>query len=371
MREPDGSIPHEEAGPASDAVEHALPPGADRAPGWAAAIFDRERKLRSWCWGHADLRDGAPITPATPFRWFSVTKTVTATAVLALVDRGALRLDDPVHRHVPWFRPEPAEPVVRVHHLLAHTAGLADPIALGWVHPPERHRRTPDELVRDTFERYRRLRSVPGTEVRYTNLGYLLLGEIVRRITKLSFGEHVRRSVLAPSGIATAGFEPRGAVGHERLRSARTAAMAALFAPRTRRLVAYVRDGWVGLTEFEIEGQAYGGLVGSLDDLVRIGRLHLGDGAIDGVRVISPELAALMREPQGEGALAEVGFGVFRLDGGWLGHGGEAGGYEAELRFCPERGVGVAVLANAGAAGVGQVADALARMSRVRTVTQP
>lgn len=348
-------------------VEHAPPPSAQGAPGWAAAIFDRDGPVRAWLFGHADLSERTPVTSQTPFRWFSITKIVTATAVMALADRGALRLDDRVARHVPWFRPigaaaEAGE--VTIAHLLAHSSGLADPIPLGWVHPPERRRRTPEQVVRQAFERHRKLEAPPGTRARYTNLGYLLLGEIVRRITGLSFAEHVRRSVLLPAGIATAGFDPRGAVGHERLRSLRTAVMATLFLPRTRRLVAYVRDGWVGLTQFEIEGQAYGGLVGSLDDLIRIGRLHLGDGAIDGVRVISQARAVAMREPQGAGSLGSFGLGFWILDGGWVGHGGEAGGYRAELRVNAERGVGVAVLANGGAASTGRVADALARLAR-------
>ncbi|MCZ7686047.1 MAG: beta-lactamase family protein [Sandaracinaceae bacterium] len=240
---------------ASVVLEHVPPPRAGGSPGWAAAIFERGGVRRAWLWGAADLRDASAITLATPFRWWSVTKVVTATAVLALADRGALRLDDPVSRHVPWFRPRPAGAAVTVEHLLAHTAGLASPSPLGWVHPPERERRTPDQLVRETFERHAELRSPPGERARYSNLGYLLLGEIVRRLTRLSFGEHVRRSVLAPAGIASAGFEPRGAVGHERLRSVRAPVMAALFLPRTRRLVAYAKDGWVGLTQFEIEGR--------------------------------------------------------------------------------------------------------------------
>lgn len=343
-------------------LERALPPSAEGAPGWAAAVFDRHGAARIWLHGDADLTDRTPVTAQTSFRWFSVTKLVTATATLALVDRGLLRLDDPVARHVPWFHAPSASTHdlrdVTIAHLLAHRSGLADPLSLGWVHPPERHRRTPSELVRQTFARHPKLERAPGAAARYTNLGYLLLGEVVRRVTNLSFNEHVRRSVLLPAGIATAGFEPRGAVGHERLRSVRTAAMAALFLPRTRRLVAYVRDGWVGLTQFELEGQAYGGLVGSLDDLVRIGRLHLGDGAIDGVRVLSPALAARMREGQ-DG----FGLGFWIHEGGWVGHGGEAGGYRAELRIHPERGAGVAVLANAGTANVDAVAERLGRMA--------
>ena len=344
-------------------VERALPPMAQGAPGWAAAIFDRSGIVRGWTFGHADLSERTAVTAQTPFRWFSVTKIVTATAIVSLIDRGLLRLDDPVARHVPWFHPlhadEEPHGEVTIAHLLAHSGGLVDPISLGWVHPPERRRRTPSELVRETFERHRKLKSAPGSAARYTNLGYLLLGEVVRRVTQLSFNEHVRRAVLLPAGIATAGFEPRGAVGHERLRSARTAAMAALFLPRTRRLVAYVHDGWVGLTQFELEGQAYGGIVGSLDDLVHIGRLHLGDGTIDGVRVISPALAQRMREGQNG-----FGLGFWILEGGWVGHAGEAGGYRAELRIHAERGFGVAVLANGGAANVSAVAERLARMAR-------
>jgi CubicO group peptidase (beta-lactamase class C family) len=303
------------------------------------------------------------VLVTTPFRWFSVTKLVTATALFALADRGLLSIDDTVAQHVPWFRPVPSHPPVTLRHLLAHTAGLVSPLAIGWVQPPDLRRRAPEQLVRETYEKHRALRSTPGERAVYTNLGYLLLGEVVRRVTQLSFAEHVRRSVLAPAGIATAGFEPRGAVGHERLRSLRTAAMAAVFLPRTRRLVAYQRDGWVGLTHFEIEGQAYGGLVGSLEDLVRIGRLNLGEGSIDGVRVISREHALAMREPQGDGPLSEFGLGLFRFADGWLGHDGEAGGYRATLRFHPQRRVGVAVLANAGAANVAQVAEALGRIA--------
>ncbi|HEY8430165.1 MAG TPA: serine hydrolase domain-containing protein [Sandaracinaceae bacterium] len=345
-------------------VERVPPPRASEAPAWAAAIFDRDGIRRAWLAGRPDLREASTVTMATPFRWWSVTKIVTATAVLALADRGQLDLEAPVSRYVPWFRPIPSGAPITTLHLLAHTSGLASPSPLRWVHPPERDRRTPEQLVRDTFERHKKLKCAPGERVLYTNLGYLLLGELVRRITRLSFAEHVRRAVLAPAGIASAGFEPRGAVGHEKLRSARSVVMAALFLPRTRRLVAYVRDGWIGLTQFEIEGQAYGGLVGSLDDLVRIGRLHLGDGSIDGVRVLSSELARRMREVHGSGEDGPTGLGLFHLDGGWVGHGGEAGGYRSELRFHPERGVGVAVLANSGSANVAEVAGALARLAR-------
>src|SRR5690606_7284045 len=122
--------------------------------------------------------------------------------------------------------------------------------------------------------------------------------------------------------------------------------MSALFMPHTHRLVRYVRDGWIGLTPFALEGQAYGGLVGSVDDLVRFGRLHLGDGELDGVRVIAEAAAKAMRAPENP----RFGLGFERYDDGWIGHDGEAGGFRATLRLHPERGEGFAALASSGVA---------------------
>jgi CubicO group peptidase (beta-lactamase class C family) len=126
--------------------------------------------------------------------------------------------------------------------------------------------------------------------------------------------------------------------------------MAVLFGRRTPGLVEYVRQGWVGLTPFEIEGRAYGGLVGSLDDLVGLGRAFLSPGGV----LSADSIRAMTRAPS-PGAAATHGLGFF-LDGdGWVGHTGEAGGYRAELRIHPSRGIGIAALANSGTATTGEV----------------
>jgi CubicO group peptidase (beta-lactamase class C family) len=365
-------------------VSREPPPGASGAPGWAAARFDREGIREVWLAGCADLRAKTPITIDLRFRWFSVTKLVTALAVASLVDRGLVRFDDPIDRHLPWCRPRDRS--VTIAELLSHTAGFADPLSIGWVHPPGARRRTAFELTRATFDRHRAL-----GPPRYTNLGYLVLGELVREVTG-SFSDYVRSAILEPARIH-ARFAPGGAVGHEPLRSMRALAMAIVFLPRTRGLVRYVEDGWVGLTPFELEGEAYGGLVGSLGDIVRLGRVHF-DGSIDGVRIVSADVLALMREPRGSfadprervamlrgepGVQARretrgsataapkarwrgggFGLGCEIYGGGWIGHGGEAGGFRAELRIHP-RGEGVAVLASSGVANVRETAERLSR----------
>ncbi|HJL16818.1 MAG TPA: serine hydrolase domain-containing protein [Sandaracinaceae bacterium LLY-WYZ-13_1] len=341
-------------------IERTLPPGAAGAPGWVAAIFDREGIRRAWVTGRADLRAERPLGLGSRLRWYSVTKLATATAAMRLVDEGALDPDAPVAERLPWVAPtgpRGARPIT-ARHLLSHTAGLADPSALRWVHPPGGARRSPAELTRETFARHRRLRALPGTVGRYTNLGYLVLGELIAAAAGGLYARVLTDRVLAPAGLAGARFDPAGAaVGHEALRSARAAAMAALFFPRTFGLVRYVRRGWVGLSAFELEGQAYGGLVGSLEDLVGLGCLHLRDGE----GVLAGRTARAMREVHGAGPEGRFGLGFWILGDGWVGHGGEAGGYRAELALHPGRGVGVAVLANGGAARTDRVLEALRR----------
>jgi len=115
-----------------------------------------------------------------------------------------------------------------------------------------------------------------------------------------------------------------------------------------------VREGWVGLTPFAIEGRAYGGLVGSLDDLLGVGRAFLAPGEALG----ADTLAAMTRvASSGEGATHGLGFFI---DGdGWVGHSGEAGGYRADLRIHPARGIGLAALANSGTATTSDVIQSL------------
>ncbi|MCC6874565.1 MAG: beta-lactamase family protein [Sandaracinaceae bacterium] len=322
-----------------------------RSPGLCAIAFDAGGERRVLEQGFADLSTQEPFTERTRSRWFSVTKLLTATAILQLVERGLLSLRDRVADRLAFFRPEPLHPAVTVEHLLAHTAGLADPSAIGWLHRPGARVRSPGVLTRETFDRYRKLQSVPGERARYTNLGYLVLGELVSEVSGTPFDEFVNENILSHLALADTGWalEPC-ALGHERVASTRTLAMGLVFAGRAR--VAYAKDGWVGLRPFALEGQAYGGLLGSTRDLARVGRMFLRGGELDGRRVLDAELARRMRV----GRSPSFALGWWCLGGGWLGHTGEAGGFRAELRIHPERGVGAAVLANAGRAPVERIA---------------
>lgn len=287
--------------------------------------------------GRIDLRRPAPPTRHTRFRWYSVSKLVTATVAARLAERGAVELD----------RPLALARGATLRALLSHRSGLPNPSALRWVHAEGAAVRSPARLTAELMQRARRGRAV----TRYSNLNYLLVAEHLEQATGTPFVAHVAQLCDA-LGLRETTFDPSpAAVGHERSWP-RGAAMLGLFFPRSLSLIAYTRGGWIGLEPLQLEGLAYGGLVGSLRDLVRFGRLHLGEGTLDGERVLSDETLRAMRPAQ-DAPAGQYGLGFESLGGGWIGHHGQAGGYRASLRVHPVRGVGHASLAAWGDAPLG------------------
>ena len=111
---------------------------------------------------------------------------------------------------------------------------------------------------------------------------------------------------------------------------------------------------WISLRPFLLDGPAYGGLLGSLDDLARFLLLHLRDGELDGVRILSRAATASMRQiTHARGRRYDLGLGWFRpasqrdADPPFVEHLGGGAGFYNLIRIYPSRGVGVAVMGNA------------------------
>jgi CubicO group peptidase (beta-lactamase class C family) len=327
---------------------------ADAVPGLSVAVVagDRVRWLRGF--GTADLATGAPARPQTAYLWFSMTKIVTATSVMRLAEQGLLDLAAPVNEYVPAFAVIRQPIAVTARHLLSHTSGLANPLPIRWVHPagtpgPD-HRLFVDRLL----ARHTRLRFTPGERASYSNLGYLVLGEVIARTTGTAFEDAVRELVLTPLGMRHTGFtyqdagEPQPATGYQRLA-----------APLTPLLRAFLPEGVVGRRHgryvaykpFYVDGAAYGGLVGGVDDVARLALLHLNDGTVDGTQLLSPQATAAMRQITPRGGRYDFGLGWFRphrRDSGpaFVEHLGGGSGFFNVLRLYPKLRLGVVLMGN-------------------------
>ncbi len=316
-------------------------------PGVVVGVVTRDGLAWAKGYGTTDLAGGVPLTPSTRFRIGSVSKVFTATAILQLRDAGKLRLDDPVVKHLPWFKvpnPFPNAPPITIEHLLTHTSGLSReaPFAAWTTHEfPTR------EELRDAMPRVPVI-SPPGKTYRYSNLGVALLGEVVTALSGETWAGYVRSHITAPLGMTATSGAP-------------TAAELAALPRQHRRKQS---DGSRGTLAYYDTGAIApaAAIVSTLEDLARFAALQLtADPAgppAGGAQILSgPTLAEMQRThfvnakwTGGRG----LGWGVSRRDGRtYVSHGGWIGGHRADVILDPDRGLAAVALTNADDASPG------------------
>src|ERR1700729_2033115 len=179
-------------------------------PGLSVAITDRTRTLRVITIGYANRETRSPVTPQTRFAIGSITKSMTALALLELKDAGRVDLNAPARHYLPWFSIGGQRRPVLVHELLSHTAGLPDDFALeaGYLYDVVALRRASTLFP-------------PGTSWSYSNDGYGVAGAILAWVDRRSWADAVDARVFAPIGMTQSSdvFTPAamagGAVGYQ------------------------------------------------------------------------------------------------------------------------------------------------------------
>ena len=336
-------------------------------PGVAVLVVGPEGMRAGGATGLADIAAHVPASAGMVCPWFSMTKIVTATAAMRLAEHGLLDLDAPVAGHVPALRQvRPPQWAMRItaRHLLSHSAGLPNPIPVRWVHPADQPAPDPEVFLHRLLARHHKLRFEPGSRSSYSNLGPLVLAAAMATATGRPFTELVGEEILGPLGMTTTAFtctpqmRPHAAVGyHSRLSPMR------LLLPRW--VIGEPAGRWISLRPFLVDGPAYGGLVGPVDELARFLQLHLRDGELDGTRILSPAVAASMRQITVRGRRYDLGLGWFSpasqrdADPPFVEHLGGGAGFFNLIRIYPTRGVGIVVMGNATSYHI----DAVARLA--------
>jgi CubicO group peptidase (beta-lactamase class C family) len=185
---------------------------ATRLPGLSLALLKDDQVVYARGFGQADIARGRAATPHTLYGSASLTKSLTAIAILQLAEKGLLKLDDPVER----FVESPIKSrrgAVRIEHLLAHTSG---PPALGYIEGVLRHAHQiggctlPIASARDvmTFAHGGDAwaEAAPGERWFYLNEGYVLLGEMVAKLSGMSWEQYVREHILQPLEMSRSFF---------------------------------------------------------------------------------------------------------------------------------------------------------------------
>lgn len=180
-------------------------------PGAAILIIQEGQVVLKKGYGLANLESQKPVTPDTAFLLASVTKPFTAMAVMMLAERGKLQYDDPLTKFFPQFPPYAHQITVR--HLLHHTAGLPEyedlflkSGKLDQDYP--RSAKAPqspfEPTSKDTLALLAQVmapRFAPGEQYEYSNSGYVLLAQIVEKVSGQSFAQFLRQNIFQPLGM--------------------------------------------------------------------------------------------------------------------------------------------------------------------------
>jgi D-alanyl-D-alanine carboxypeptidase len=319
-----------------------------RVPGLQYRAVGPGGPLLEYDGGWADLAGRTPMARATTLMAYSMSKTITAAAVLQLVAARAVGLDDPVDR----YAPTPYGRDITVRQLLAHLSGIPNPIPLRWVHPAAQHERFDERRALGAeMAAHPRLAFPPGTRFRYSNLGYWLLGEVVAVAAHQRFETYVVERVLGPLGIAAQelGYTiPAGtphANGYLEKYSFMNLIKGWLIDPQ---YVGAYEGRWLRIAPHYLNGPAFGGLVGTASGFAAF----LADQLQPQSKVLDGNARALFYEQQRttSGRLVPMTLGwhtgmhhnrrFFFKEGG-------GGGFHCEMRLYPDAQVGTVIMTNA------------------------
>jgi CubicO group peptidase (beta-lactamase class C family) len=278
-------------------------------------------------------------TDRTLYRIASISKLFTATAVMQLRDRGLLELDVSLEKYLPQFRiqnPFPHDASITLRQLLTHTSGL--PRESAFPYWTEDQFPSQQEMWAALPQQSRVLPTL--TQWKYSNLAVALAGEVIERVSGLSYADYLHQFILSPLGMPSTwvglppGDHPDRAQG------------------LARRLAGSLDEP--GLEPMVALGglAAAGDLTSNVLDLARFAMLQLRRGPAGGEQILAGSTLAEMHrvhwlDPSWQFGWG-LGFHLARKNGQtWLGHNGAVPGFRSALWLIPEEKIGAVVLANA------------------------
>jgi CubicO group peptidase (beta-lactamase class C family) len=325
-----------------------------RIPGLSIAIAAPDKVLYAGAVGYADLAERRRAQPEDQFLWFSMTKIATATAAMRLHEKAILDLDAPIGTYLPDYRPHERFGHPTMRQLLTHTAGLANPLPVRWVRPE--HQPPDPTWLSGIVRKHGTPSKAVGSRAAYSNIGYLLAGEVMRAASGELVQECVQDLVLNPLGMTATGYEydpeaPR-AVGYVRMPLGLRAVLGRIL-PKG---VVGARVGkYTSLNPFLVNGPAYGGLIGTAADASRLAAAHAA-AAADHHPVLKQGAIEQMRTITASGKRFDHGIGWFRRPAdaartpAFVEHYGTGGGFWNAMRIYPDDRLAMVAMANTTAA---------------------
>ena len=301
----------------------------DKVPGLSLALVDHDGILWAAGFGYTDYNRKTPVTTDTLFSIGSISKTITAIAVMVAVQDGLLELDVPIIKYWPQFTvnsrfEENPEKKITLSHLLSHTSGIAHYAPVGNVREPSYG--SLEEKVQSISDTW--LRHKVGERYSYSSFGYDLVAYILQVQSGKPFAEYVEDNVFTPLNMPNCSVDPEfirnhpnRAVGHM---------------PYVKHIILPPDIPWIG----------GGGVYASAKEMARFVRFLLNGGKVGGQTVLDESLITSMVTPSVRNKQYGLGIETYPKKYIHLGHDGSGAGFESVMFWLPEYGIGYVLLVN-------------------------
>jgi len=332
------------------ALDHML--REQHIPGLAIGIVQDGSLVYSRGFGLMNLDEpGKPVTPETLFHMASITKLFVGTSVIQLYEQGKVDLDAPIVQYLPYFQlKDPRHRSIKVRDMLTHTSGMPDVDDYHWNKP---------QYDDGALERYvRSLRSEkllwdPGTRFAYSNMTYEVLGDLIAKVSGVSFEDYVEAHILKPLGMTSSTLL---------IRKADPALLAAGYRKTKAGPLAAVPH-----YPYNREHTPSSNLHSNVVDMARWAMANLNRGSLDGTRIVRSDIFDLLWKPAREtapGIHRHIGISWFlsEMEGEQAAsHAGGDDGFRTLLVLLPARRIAIVLMSNCEHAPVQQIAKAALR----------
>ena len=296
-------------------------------PGLAVAVVRDGSVIYSRAYGVRELGAEERLTPEHIFHFASVSKPFVATAIVQLAEKGKLELDDPVVKHLPYFRlADERYRDITIRQMLNHTAGMPDVEDYEWDDP---------QFDDEAAERYvrsmssERLLWAPGDGWQYSNMAFDALGDLISKVSGVSFEEYMRINILDPIGMTESSFlypqiddtlRTTGHVGNP---------------ARVSAVYPYNRRHAPSST-----------LNSSVAEMTRWMLVNLNRGELDGRRILSEESYDLLWTSTTDHDIGLSWFLYEDAENREVAHGGSDLGFRSYIVLLPDDGIGIVLASN-------------------------
>ena len=299
------------------------------SPGAAVIVIHGGEIVFSKGYGMASLEHKVPISPQTVFNVASLAKQFTATCVALLAEDGTISLDDSFRKYFPEFGEHCS--AITLRDLIHHTSGMRDYFSLWFFSGKEIEDSILKEEVLDVLKRQKALNFKPRESYSYSNSGYFLLAELVRRVTGLPLAEYAERNIFKPLGMKNTRLEQDGAEIVENL------------------AISYRRksDSTLSVVHLKSGLMGDGGLLTTVEDMVRWDQNFYNNRLGNEKFRLIDTLTTSLRLSTGRETGYAFGMNIGEQSGmRAILHGGTMGGYRSFYRRFPDQNFSVIVLCN-------------------------